>query len=208
MEDPVLRSVLRPFGALFLAVAFALPAAAQPATPTSVVERFNAALLDVMQNADQLGFDGRYERLDPVMSEIFDFRSMAQFAVGANNWQQLSQEQQEQLVDAFRRMSIASYAGRFDGYSGQSFRVIGEQDAPRGTKIVQSQIVRPNNEPVALGYVLRQSGGEWRILDIMLGQTVSELSRTRSEYSSVLSRQGFDALISNIEAAIERQRSG
>lgn len=204
----MLRCVLRPFGALILAVAFALPAAAQPAAPTDVVERFNAALLDVMQNADELGFEGRYERLDPVMSEVFDFRSMAQFAVGANNWQQLSEEQRDQLVDAFRRMSISSYASRFDGYSGQSFRVVGAQDGPRGTTIVQSQIVRPNNEPVGLGYVLHQSGGEWRILDIILGQTVSELSRTRSEYSSVLDREGFDALISNIEAAIARQRSG
>ncbi len=204
----MLRSVLRPLGALILAVAFALPAAAQEGSPTAVVERFNAALLDIMQNADELGYEGRYQRLDPVMTEIFDFRSMAQFAVGASNWQQLSQEQQDQLVDAFRRMSISSYAGRFDGYSGQMFQIINEQDGQRGTKIVSSQIVRPNGPPVRLDYVLRQTNGEWRILDIFLNQTVSELSRTRSEYSSVLSRQGFDALISNIEAAIARQSGG
>ena len=37
--------------------------------------------------------------------------------------------------------------------------------------------------------------GEWKIIDIYLNGTVSELALRRSEYSSMIKREGFDSLI-------------
>jgi phospholipid transport system substrate-binding protein len=48
-------------------------------------------------------------------------------------------------------------------------------------------------------YRLHQRDGAWRIVDVYLNGTVSELALRRSEYSSVVKRDGFDALVRSIE---------
>ena len=61
--------------------------------------------------------------------------------------------------------------------------------------IVENELISPDRDPVRLNYVLRQFKAEWRVIDVQLGATVSELALRRSEYGSVISRDGVDALI-------------
>src|SRR3546814_11925509 len=97
---------------------------AQPASARDVIERFNDTLLKVMQEADTLGYSGRYEILAPAVRSSFDLGFMAQYAAG-RHWKELSEAQQEVLSDAFARPTIATYAERFTGYSGDRFEILG-----------------------------------------------------------------------------------
>jgi phospholipid transport system substrate-binding protein len=75
--------------------------------------------------------------------------------------------------------------------------------------LVKTRIVRTEEAPVALDYRLRQGeGGEWRIVDVFLNGTVSELAMRRAEYSAVLKRDGYDGLIAALEEKIAAQRQG
>ena len=74
--------------------------------------------------------------------------------------------------------------------------------------MVRTQLVRPGDEDVQLNYRLRAVDGEWRIIDIYLNGTVSELALRRSEYSSVLKREGFEKLISTLHAKVESLSQG
>src|SRR3989337_2710288 len=65
-----------------LAAALLLLAAGGAPPPSAVIERLYAALLQSMQNADTLGFSGRYENLAPVLTEGFDLAFMARAAAG------------------------------------------------------------------------------------------------------------------------------
>src|SRR5690606_22065381 len=58
---------------------------------------------------------------------------------------------------------------------------------------------------VALDYRMRAEDGRWRIIDVFMNGTVSELALRRSEYSGLLKRQGFDALLQAIEQKIAAQ---
>ena len=90
---------------------------------------------------------------------------------------------------------IANYAGNFDGYSGQTFETLGEEESTHGTMLVRSRLVDPDGETTQLNYRLRPVDGEWKIIDVYLNGTVSELALRRSEYSSLIKREGFDSLI-------------
>ncbi len=191
-----------------LTAAPALPAAAQEtAGPQRVVQQLNEALLDVMQNARQLGFQGRYQRLAPVLPQVFDFATMARFAVGQTNFDRLDPGQQARLIEAFSQMSLATYAARFDGYSGERFEITAAEPAPRNAVMVRTQLVRPSGTPVLINYVLRPSGNQWKILDVFLEGTISELSRQRSEYTAVFRRDGFEGLLAAINRVTSRMAS-
>ena len=100
-------------------------------------------------------------------------------------------------------MSIATYAARFDGYSGERFEIVSEEKSVRDTILVKTRLIKSDGGPVALNYLTRARGGEdWRIIDVFLDARFSELARLRADYTAVIKRQGFVELIDLIEAKI------
>jgi phospholipid transport system substrate-binding protein len=165
--------------------------------PGAVVNTLDQSLLDVMQQAKQLGYNGRYAKLEPVLRQAFDIHYMTQLAVG-QGWATLNPEQQDRLSDAFGKFITATYARRFDGYSGERFETLGEK--PIGQAImVQTKLVKSNGEAIALNYVIRQNGGRCQVVDIYLTGTISELAQRRSEFSAVFQRTGYDGLLSALQ---------
>ena len=174
---------------------------ADPAAAAKVVEKLHDALIGVMKEAKALGYEGRYERLSPVIHENFDLPFMAEKSVG-RHWKSAGEANQRALVATFSRFTIANFAGRFDGFSGQSFRTLGVEPATYGTVLVRTRLDEPGGEGVALDYRLRSVDGGWRIVDIYLNGTVSELALRRSEYSALIQREGFQALLAKLDERI------
>ncbi len=54
--------------------------------------------------------------------------------------------------------------------------------------------------PVDINYLLRGKGDTWRIIDIYLNGTISQLATWRSEYGAAFQQQGFDGLMAAVEA--------
>ena len=98
---------------------------------------------------------------------------------------------------------IANYAGRFDGYSGQSFETVGEEPSAQETVLVRTRLVQPEGEVVQLNYRLREANGSWKIIDVYLNGTVSELALRRSEYASLIKREGWNAVIAALDQRIQ-----
>lgn len=199
------RAISPLVAALLFLLPIPVPAGAAE-SPRAVVQRLNETLLHVMKNAADLGFQGRYDVLAPVLERSFAFAEMARIAAG-QHWSRLDQAQRDKLVERFTQMSVATFAARFDGYSGERFEVLGGDEVPRGRALVRSQIVRPSSETVPLNYVFADVNGDWRIVDVYLKGTISELATYRSEFASVLSREGFDELIRRIDDKIAKLRS-
>ncbi len=187
------RGLCALFCAGFLIAGGAL-AAAEPESPSATVVRLNAVLLEVMQNADDLGYAGRHARLKPVLNEVFDFRRMARSSIGSS-WNKLTDGQREDFVEAFAGLSVATYAARFDGYSGERFEVISEEPGRRGRILVRNQLIKSDGEAIRIDYLTHEKDGAWRVVDVLLKSTFSELAAKRSEYVSVIMRDGFETLL-------------
>jgi phospholipid transport system substrate-binding protein len=177
------------------------PAEAESGAPAAMIETFHAGLLEIMKEAKVLGFQGRIDRLAPLMGETFDLDFMASKTVG-RHWKKLSDEEKARWAETFARFTTANYAGRFTGYTGEEFVTLGIEDAARGTRNVLTKIVVPDGEDVQLNYRVIERDGTWKIIDVYLNGTVSELALRRSEYSSALKREGFDSLMASIEDKI------
>jgi len=188
----------RVVASLGLALFFLLPpngfsAAGDPAATR--VDSFYASLLDTMKQAKQLGVKGRYDKLAPVLSNTYDLPLMSRIAVG-QNWAALSAAEQQSIVAAFTRMTAATYASRFNGFAGEQFEVLQTADQPNGDKIVKTRIVQSDGTAVQLNYLMRNSGGAWKIIDVYLNGTISELASRRAEFGSILKSGGANALVS------------
>ena len=176
--------------------------AAGPA-PSEVVERLNAALIEVMREADALGFQGRYERLAPVLSAAFDFPLMARISAG-KHWRTLDEVLRGRFVAAVGKSSIATFAARFDGYGGERFEVLGEQPGRRETVLVRNRLIKSDGEAVAIDYLFKSGAEGWRVVDVLLDGKFSELALKRSEYGAVLKNDGIEALIRGLDEKAAR----
>jgi len=171
--------------------------AAEP-TPTEIVERLNAALIEVMQGAEVLGFQGRYERLAPVLSATFDFPLMARISAG-RHWRALDEATRGRVVEAFGKVSIATYAARFDGYGGERFETLVEAPGRRETVLGRNRRVKSDGETVAIDYLLKAGKGRWRVVDVFLDGKYSELALKRSEYGAVIKNHGVASMIQSLD---------
>ncbi len=182
---------------------FAAQVSAQPEEQSArqVVESFQANLLAVMKQGKELGYQGRYEKLYNPIVDSHDLTKITRIVVG-REWQKLNNEQRLKLVDVFSRFSVASYAYNFKDFSGESFRYDSEETTKRGGIVVHTFLVIPDDKDVKFDYMLKKSGDKWRIINV-IAKGVSDLALRRSEYTSILKRDGFDALIVKISEKIE-----
>lgn len=183
---------------VMLAVVLMSPAVtAAVNTPEGVVRAFQDALLDVWKQADELTPEQRYDRLEPAMTQAFDLRRMIQVASGPA-WAKATEQEQQQLEQAFQRYSVSTYASRFSNYNGQSLDIAEQREGPRDFVLVDTQISKAGGETVPVTYVLSNETGVWQIVDVIF-KGVSEMAVRRSDYRSILKSGGPEELAARLQ---------
>jgi phospholipid transport system substrate-binding protein len=175
-------------------------------TPAAAVNKLHEVLLANMKDAAALEFEGRRERLAPVVQDEFDLETMARVSTGGA-WRNMSEDERAGVIDAFTEWTIANYASQFDGFDGERFELTSEADAGRGNIMVNTEI-QTKTETVALNYRLRQSGGHWRIIDIYMDGAVSQLAMRRGEFAAVLGKGDVGQLIDHMRAMASKLAAG
>jgi len=170
--------------------------------PKAIVQSFYDALEETMKQGEELGFDGRYKKLEPVIHETFDVPVMAKIAIGSE-WTNFSADQKRAMLETFDQYMVTTYASRFKTDKGLKFEV-GEVKTPAENRaLVETKLIRANGDPVALNYLFRpDANGSWKIIDVYLSGAISEMARMRSDFSATVTGGGADALIKALEKKI------
>jgi phospholipid transport system substrate-binding protein len=164
---------------------------------------FYGVLLSNMRDGRILGESG-LARLAPVVDKTFDIPGMTRPAVGPS-WANLNPAEQQRLIAAFGHYVAATYADQFDTYSGEQLQVTGER--PHGADVmVQTRSVKSNGEATRLDYLMRQDRGA-RISDVYLDGSISQLAVHRSEFHSILQREGIDGLVMALNRKVDLLRN-
>ena len=181
------------------------PAATAASTVDSaagVVQTFYDALFDSMRHANEWHMQGRYDRLYPVMLKLFDVPAMTRIALGPD-FARLTPDQQTSLRDAFGRLLVATFASTFDDFKGETYAIDGDVTAKAQDRFVRSKF-NGEGAPVDINYLLRGQGKDWRVVDIYLNGTISQLATWRSEYGSTFQDGGFDRLMAAVKAQTDK----
>jgi phospholipid transport system substrate-binding protein len=165
------------------------------------VRSFYDTLLTTMKSGRALGQSGRYARVTPAVDRAFNIPLMTRLSIGST-WASLTPAQQQQLTEAFRHYVAATYADRFDSFSGEQLQVTGEQPY-NSDVIVQTKIVDSKGDPTTLNYRMGRNQGPWQISDVYLDGSISQLAVHRSEFNSVLRREGVDGLVMALNRKVD-----
>jgi phospholipid transport system substrate-binding protein len=163
-------------------------------SPAVPIERLNEALLGTMKAGGRTSFDERYRTLAPVIEQVFNLDSVLAASIGLS-WPTMTDAQKAQLATAFRRYTVSSYVSNFDSYNGQSFEILPTTRAlPNGDVVVQTRLVRVNNSPLSLDYVMRRGPAGWQGVDVLTDGAISRVAVQRSDFRRLLVEGGVSAL--------------
>ncbi|TCM16063.1 phospholipid transport system substrate-binding protein [Novosphingobium sp. PhB165] len=191
MRHPILTLGLL----LSLTPSIASAQAVDPARAT--VQQLNDDLIRVMKAGGTV--QTRTAALGPALDRAFDLPLMTRLAVGPA-WTSLNAADQQALTRSFRRMTISQYARNFDSWSGESFTMDPQVQQRGGDKLVRTTLNVPKQAPVAISYRLRQSGNDWKIIDVFYRNAISQIATRRSDFASVLQKGGAASLVAHMDA--------
>jgi phospholipid transport system substrate-binding protein len=192
--------------AVFLGAGILLTQGSAANAQQNEVRSFYATLLATMKDGRTLGQSGRYARLAPAVDRVFNLPLMTRLSIGPT-WTSLKPAQQRQLIDAFKHYVAATYADRFDSYSGEQFQITGEQPY-KSDVIVQTKIVNSKGEATNLDYLMSRRQGSWQISDVYLDGSISQLAVHRSEFNSILRREGAEGLVMALNRKVDMLSRG
>ena len=167
----------------------------------NVVDAFHQSLTQAMDSADELGFNGRFERLEPAIDEYFDLPFISRLVSG-RYWKSMEPAERLEMIQTFGTLIVATYASRFNDYSGERFKIIEVKPIKKDRRLVRSHLIKSDGEKVDIDYILHQENDNWKIINV-IADGVSDLSIKRADYASVLADSGFGELIKRLDEQID-----
>jgi phospholipid transport system substrate-binding protein len=175
--------------------------ALDPAEVTAPIRALNDGLIAVMRAGKRVPFNDRFRTLAPAIDRAFDLPGILQLSVGPR-WSGIDPVQQDTLLKAFRRFTVASYVANFDSYDGERFDIAPSLRASGADQVVGTTIVPAKGDPIRMDYVMRQEGAAWKAVDVLLDGTISRVAVQRSDFRALLAKGGAAALIVSLQAKI------
>ena len=185
---------------LLLLVGFQQTATAASTEAKATINSFHETLLKVMQAGDGMGYQERYETLQPVIANNFDTPLIAKVVLG-RYWNELNNEQRQQFINIFEKLSVSTYASRFNDYAGESFEYLDTKSLNKERVLIQTQLTKSDKETVSFDYLMHQRDGKWYIMSVV-AQGVNDLSLKRAEYTSIMEDKGYDGLMTELRNKI------
>lgn len=148
--------------------------------------------------ATNLTLDQREARFRGLLSRGFDLRFIGRFVLG-RYWRTATPDQQTDYLTLYGEFLLKTYSARLGGYSGETLTVTGTRQATNKDIVVSTNLNRPSGPSIAADWRVRVIDGQFRIIDIMI-EGVSMAVTQRSEFASVVRRDGIDGLLAILRA--------
>jgi phospholipid transport system substrate-binding protein len=159
-------------------------------TGEDMVQAINAAGVPAAQ---------RRERVAQILRRAVDVEGVGRFILG-RWWRQATPEQQQEYLRLFEQVLIRNLSARFGEFQGVRFALGRTQARTEEDALVNTVVERPGSPPFGLDWRVAEVDGQPKVVDVIAEGTSLRLT-TRSEYSSVISRNG-----GNVSALLQAMR--
>ena len=137
------------------------------------------------------------ELIDDVVKNSYDLEKMGKLIIGVD-WKQMDTKFQKEFIDVFKRFISINYFRRFKkinelDFEQQIVRVIG--DKFRLARV----ILTADNEKVTIDYLLGFKNDKWKIFDILLDGSISEIATKKSDFKKIIKDKGISGLLKNLQ---------
>lgn len=168
------------------------------------VQGVSNRVLDIISNT-KLSQDEKQQKLITVFEQTVDTKWIGRFVLG-RYYRTATAAQKKSYDDVYREFLIRSYVPRFKEYKGQKFELTETRIEGKDEYLVKTLIKSENEAAIRVDYRVRDTGNGFKVSDI-ISEGVSLINTQRSEFGSVVSREGMDYLIEKLEERLAKLKS-
>ncbi len=184
-----------------------LKAAGDDRSAKGIVDRLQNGIFEVLKHARELGLDGRYELILPVLQRDAHLPLMTATASGPF-WRQGTKAQKQRAVKAFGEMHAALLAALFDSYNGETYKTVKVRETGGKVVLVDSEIRDSDGDPTLVTFAAARIRDRWWVIDVIIAGGISEVKVKRNEFDRLLREGGLDNLSSALEEKKKRLLAG
>ncbi len=183
----------------------ASPALAQEGPAGSFLERRHGAINRILARAARTpeAETAQKDEVTEILRELLDLEAMGRAALG-DHWEEHSEEERERFVLLLRQLVERSYRRNLENTSG--YHVDYGQEEARGERLLLHTTARDRRNrrapEITIDYLVRPTEGGFVVEDITT-DGVSMVRNYRSQFSRIIRRDGWDALIERMETRLE-----
>jgi phospholipid transport system substrate-binding protein len=170
----------------------------------ALIEQVSAEVLAILSDP-ALTDRQKFDALVALLERPIDLDLVARLILG-RHWRTADDAQRQEYVELFREYALANLASKLHLYRGQSFEVTGAKVVSDKDALVTSRILSDGEPPLQVDWRLRERDGAGPITIDLIVEGVSLIVTLRSEFASVIERQGFDGLLAELRARIAQTR--
>ena len=170
------------------------------ATPDGA-EAFVRSLVEDAISVLQIPADQKADReagFRQILLSYFDVPLITRLVVG-RYWRKANDAQKQAFSTVFEQHIIKVYTSQLGVYRDERVEVRNVAARTDKDTIVGTEVMRNADPPLRIDWLVRESDGQYRIIDVA-AEGVSMMTTKRSEFSSVIARDGMDGLIEQLEA--------
>jgi phospholipid transport system substrate-binding protein len=132
----------------------------------------------------------RRKLLEQTIAQRFNFSEMAKRSLGAE-WAKRTPEEQKEFAANFQTLLSNTYIGRIEAYSGEKVQYLKELNDNEYSEVYTK--VDNGKSVIDLTYKMENSGGEWRVYDVVVEGT-GLVQNYREQFKRILRKDSFAEL--------------
>lgn len=194
------RLVAAPLIAIFVAWQAPQAAAASHGREAeALIRNLSVNAIEMLDNIKQTDSE-RELAFRQIVRSGFALQLIGRFVVG-RHWRDMTKEQKVEYQELFAEWLMKSYAGRLGGFKGQKLDILKSTEISKRDVFVRTHVIRASGSAIAADWRVRKFKDGYKIIDIVV-EGVSMAAAQKSEFESVIRKQGVQGLIENLRSRL------
>ena len=143
-----------------------------------------------------------YKKFMPIINNTYDIQKMLNMILGSA-WKNSNMDEKKKISLAFAEYITKNYLKRFIKINDVKFKIEEKKSIKNKFVMIKTTLIPNNNDAVSINYLLSNKNGKWKIFDVLLAGSVSEIATKKSEFSSFLK----DGKTNNLIDALNKKNS-
>ena len=134
--------------------------------------------------------------IDDVVKNSYDLEKMGKIIIGVD-WKQMDTKSKKEFINVFKRFISVNYFRRFNkinelDFKHQTVELIGDK-----FKLARV-ILTADNEKLKIDYLLGFKNEKWKIFDVLIDGSISEVATKKSDFKKIIKEEGVSGLVKNL----------
>ena len=128
-----------------------------------------------------------------LINETYYSEEMLNMIIG-DSWKNADNQTKKKMIDVFEEYIAKNYIKRFSKIKYPQFSNLEEKKVGK-YKMIKSNLILSKDEKVSINYLLSLKNEKWKIFDVLLAGSVSEIATKKSEFKSFIKDGDINPLI-------------